>query len=308
MNITFGPIISRRFGISLGVDLSPYKKQCNFDCVYCELLPPKVPDKKVMENFEEILSLNELLENVKNALQKHKNIDVLTITANGEPTLYPYLEDFITLIKPYIPHNVKTLILSNGTLFGDKKIQNALLKFDIVKFSLDSLNPKNFKKVDRPHKNLNLETIKKGIKSFADIKTNTLICEILFIKNLNDKKEDILDLVSFLREINIDRIDLSTIDRPPAYNVKALNCDELHEIAKLFEGLFVSLPHRTQTRNLNLLHLNKNEVLDLFKHRPIDTKEVYNILDSDSIKIVESLLKEKIIKIKNMGLIDFYTF
>lgn len=308
MNIVFGPIISRRFGISLGVDLSPYKKQCNFDCVYCELAPPKAPNKKTIESFSEILPLDELVDSVKTALQKHKNIDVLTITANGEPTLYPHLKDFIIKIKPYIPKEAKSLILSNGSLFGQKNIQESLLHFDIVKFSLDAVDIKSFKKVDRPHKSLDLEMIKDGIKSFAKIRTNMLICEILLVKDINDNKDSILQLVEFLKEIKVDRIDLGTIDRPAAYDVKALSDLELYEISKLFGGLFVNLPQRKQSvDNKDLLSLSKDEILDILKKRPIDTKEIYNIFDKDSVELVKNMLEEKIIKIKSLGLIDFYT-
>ncbi|RAX52727.1 hypothetical protein CCY99_07090 [Helicobacter sp. 16-1353] len=302
MNIVFGPIISRRFGISLGVDLSPYKKQCNFDCVYCEL-----SYARRVSSFEQILPLSDLLKATKDALNIHKNINYLTITANGEPTLYPYLEEFINEIKPFIPKNAKSLILSNGSLFGESKIQRALGHFDVVKFSLDSGESKSFKKVDRPLKNLSLESIKKGIESYAKIRQNMLICEVLIVKDINDNEYSILPLVEFLKEIKVDRIDLSTIDRPPAYNVKALSYMQLQEISKLFKGLFVSLPQRKQMDNMELLSLSKDEILDLLKKRPIDIKEIYNILDESSVALVKEMLGEKKISIKTMGLIDFYT-
>lgn len=303
MSVVFGPIISRRFGVSLGVDLSPNKKQCNFDCVYCELQPAKSP--RTLERFDDIVPLNYLLEEVKTALQKAPKIDVLTITANGEPTLYPYLRDFIIQIKPYIPQNAKSLILSNGSLFGDKNIKEALRCFDIVKFSLDSIDTKSFKKVDNPHKNLSLSHIKSGIESYAKERENMLVCEILVVKNINDDRESLLHLADFLRTIKVDRIDLSTIDRPPAYNVKALSYEELFEISKLFSGLFITLPQRKHEKNLSL-HLAKNEVISLLKKRPIDTNEAYNIFDKETLLGIDELLREKIIQRKSVGLIDFY--
>jgi len=90
MNIIFGPVASRRFGKSLGVDLSPNRKQCNFDCLYCELKP-----SKTVEKFEEIIPVETVLEEIKKGIAEHNDIDMLTITANGEPTLYPYLKDLI---------------------------------------------------------------------------------------------------------------------------------------------------------------------------------------------------------------------
>ncbi len=301
-NITFGPIVSRRFGISLGVDLSPYQKQCNFDCLYCELKP-----KKAISYYDEIVPLDELVNSVKTALKQHTNIDVLTITANGEPTLYPYLDEFITAIKPYIPANTKSLILSNGSLFGEVAIQKALKKFDIVKFSLDSGDAKSFKKVDRPHKNLDLESIKNGIRSFAISRDNILVCEILIVKGINDDFHSMLPLVEFLKEINVDRIDLSTIDRPPAYNVESISYDKLCEISELFSGLFVSIPKRKFYDVSNLLDLCESEIIDLLKKRPLDTNEATYLLTQKSLGILTLLLEKKAIKQKRIGLIDFYT-
>ena len=103
MNIIFGPVQSRRFGKSLGVDLSPNRKQCNFDCVYCELR-----GAKSVAQMSDIVPLDLLISETKSALELHKNIDVLTITANGEPTLYPHLADFIATIKPFLPSSKKS--------------------------------------------------------------------------------------------------------------------------------------------------------------------------------------------------------
>ena len=84
-NIIFGPIHSRRFGVSLGVDLSPFVKQCNFDCLYCELA-----QSQTTQNQTNIVEVDEIIDALKEHLDE--KIDVITLTANGEPTLYPYLE------------------------------------------------------------------------------------------------------------------------------------------------------------------------------------------------------------------------
>lgn len=311
MNIVFGPLHSRRFGLSLGIDLSPSKKQCNFDCLYCEL-----KGAKSVERFDDILDLDILLKATKTALKIHKNIDVLTITANGEPTLYPHLEAFIKEIKPHLPPKAKSLILSNGSLFGENRIQNALQYFDIVKFSLDSGLQKTYKKIDRIHKNLSLLSIKNGIKSYAKIRRNLLICEVLLVKNINDNEESMQPLADFLREIGVDRVDLGTIDRPPAYKIEAVSYEQISNISKYFYNLFVSIPQRkTQEQNATdstpnfnkKLNLNKNEILDLLKRRPLELNEAKNMLSLNSQDILQNLLNSQDIVIKSVGLVDFYT-
>ena len=314
MNIIFGPVRSRRFGNSLGVDLSPTRKQCNFDCVYCEL-----QGAKSVERFDDILPLDLLLDATKTALKAHKNIDVLTITANGEPTLYPHLEDFIVAIKPFLPLGVKTLILSNGSRFGDKSVQNALNHFDMAKFSLDSACPKTYKKIDRIHKSLDLDSVMKGIESYANIRRNVLICEILLVKNINDNDESMIPLADFLRKIGVDRVDIGTIDRPPAYNVEAVSMEQISSISKLFYNLCVSIPKRknvpSDSSNLgdssdsnatNRLNLSESEILDLLKRRPLEVSEIQNMLTPDSLKCLQNLAASHQIKTKSVGLVKFY--
>ena len=111
-NIVFGPVRSRRFGRSLGVDLSPNKKQCNFDCVYCELQKAKPVDM-----MNDVIPKEMVIEAIRDAVMSidSDEIDVLTFSANGEPTLYPYLYEVISAVKGFLPPHIKTLILSNGS-------------------------------------------------------------------------------------------------------------------------------------------------------------------------------------------------
>ncbi|ELB3250847.1 radical SAM protein, partial [Campylobacter coli] len=149
MKILFGPINSRRFGRSLGIDLSPSKKQCNFDCVYCELEAQKPQEKQ-----DEIVSVEEIILEVQGALEKNVPFDFLTLTANGEPSLYPHLDELISSLRK-IAKDKKLLILSNGTVVLDQDKFNTLLKLDVVKFSLDSAISKTFYRIDRALKNIN---------------------------------------------------------------------------------------------------------------------------------------------------------
>ncbi len=214
MKILFGPINSRRFGRSLGIDLSPSKKQCNFDCVYCELEAQKPQEKQ-----DEIVSVEEIILEVQGALEKNVPFDFLTLTANGEPSLYPHLDELISSLRK-IAKDKKLLILSNGTVVLDQDKFNTLLKLDVVKFSLDSAISKTFYRIDRALKNINLE---KMIEKMAEFKTQfkgDLVMEILVVKDLNDNEEEFIALNQALAKIAPLRVDLSTIDRPPAYAVK----------------------------------------------------------------------------------------
>ena len=236
--IIFGPVNSRRFGKSLGIDLSPSFKQCNFDCVYCELKGAKTVDK-----MQDVVSVIDVIDALKMALKKHKDLDVITITANGEPTLYPYLDELILEINRIKQEN-RLLILSNGANIVDKNIARALSKIDIVKLSLDCASKKCFKKIDRPYSNIDLDEVIESMKSFSRDYKGSLVIEILVVKGINDKDEEFEKLNTILNEIKPDRVDISTIDRPPAYSVQRVETSKLKELSEKLENLHVSIAYR----------------------------------------------------------------
>ena len=286
--IIFGPINSRRFGKSLGIDLSPSLKQCNYDCVYCELKGAKTVDK-----MQEIVSVKEVIHALNPALKKHKNIDVITITANGEPTLYPYLDELVSEINK-IKQNHKLLILSNGASIVDEGTRDALKKIDIVKLSLDCATKKCFKKIDRPNSGIDLDDIIKSMKSFSKTYRGSLIIEILVVKGINDKNEEFEKLNSVLNEIKPDRVDISTIDRPPAYKVERVSMSTLKELSSKLKNLHVSIAYRKNYEG-EKESFSESEIINLISRRPQSEADIDLGFDDNSKKIFEKLLKKKII-------------
>ncbi len=300
-NIIFGPINSRRFGKSLGVDLSPGKKQCNFDCLYCELDPAKT-----MAQQDEVLPVLQIVESVKEGLEEHADIDVLTITANGEPTLYPHLNELIEEINKIKGRSTKTLILSNAATIDDPKVQEALLKFDEVKLSLDCATQKCLKKLDRSHEGIDVERIKKGMLDFKARYRGSLIIEILVVATLNDKPEEIAALNDYLLKLRPDRIDLGTIDRPPAFDVKPVSYERLLALSRQFDP---SLPLYIASRkkaHIPSSAYTEEEILDTLAKRPLTKEDIEALFDEASQKRFEFLKNEKkIVQVDSNGVI-FY--
>ncbi|EAH5872051.1 radical SAM protein [Campylobacter coli] len=298
MKILFGPINSRRFGRSLGIDLSPSKKQCNFDCVYCELEAQKPQEKQ-----DEIVSVEEIILEVQGALEKNVPFDFLTLTANGEPSLYPHLDELISSLRK-IAKDKKLLILSNGTAVLDQDKFNTLLKLDVVKFSLDSAISKTFYRIDRALKNINLE---KMIEKMAEFKTQfkgDLVMEILVVKDLNDNEEEFIALNQALAKIAPLRVDLSTIDRPPAYAVKKISEERLLELSKLITSTPVLLPKRHYEGEK--LNFNEEELLKILHLRSQSEIDIENKLDKASQVLLDKLIKEEKVKILNLAGVKFY--
>lgn len=294
----FGPVSSRRFGLSLGVDLSPNKKQCNFDCLYCELKGAKAVD--TMQNPP---PPKEIIDEIKIALEKYPDVDVITVTANGEPTLYPHLKELAQQINAF-KNNKKLLILSNGALINDKSVQEALLEFDIVKLSLDAVTPRVFKKLDRAHKSVNLERMLEGMKEFACNFKNELVLETLVVKNINDTRDDFLALNRVVNEIKPSRIDLGTIDRPSAYKVLPVSFETLEILSREIEHIPLVIIKRNRIKNQK--EFSCDEIIELLRRRPQSAEDIDDLFDEKSKIQLNKLLNEGKANIVNAAGVIFY--
>ncbi len=300
MNIIFGPIHSRRFGKSLGVDLSPGKKQCNFDCLYCELDPAKT-----MDSYDDVVSVEQVISALKKALKEHDDVDFITLTANGEPTLYPYLSELIDEINTF-KGTTKTLILTNAATIDDAKVQEALLKLDEVKLSLDCATQKCLKKLDRSHSGIEVENIKAGMLEFKSKYKGPLVIEILIVKTLNDSKEEISKLNEYLLKLQPTRIDIGTIDRPPAFEVKPVSYEELLYISHLFDSTLPVYIASRKKADMSASSYSDEEILDTLSKRPLTAEDIEVLFDEYSQNRVQKLLhKEKIKRVSTNG-VEFY--
>jgi len=296
-SIIFGPVNSRRFGMSLGIDLSPALKQCNFDCLYCELAP-----SATVSTQAQTISVETIIEELKSHL--NAKIDVITLTANGEPTLYPEMDSLINAIDE-IKGSTETLILTNSAALVDEAVFNSLLKLDQVKLSLDAISPDIFKKIDRPHESIKVEDIIEKVVAFSKVYSGKLFIEILFVHELNDTKEEIAKLNDVLLDVNAIRVDLGTIDRPPAYPVVGISYKELHDISMAFDS---SLPIHIASRihaEPNNAPYTQEEILNTLDKRPLTLDDIKLLLDEESQTLLQTLIKEEKVSIKKVQNLEF---
>lgn len=296
--IVFGPINSRRFGMSLGIDLSPKQKSCNFDCVYCEL-----KGAKPVEEIENPPSIDGIISALKEALKVHQNIDVITLTANGEPTLYPHLKELIVKVDE-LKGRAKTLILSNGSGVRDQKICEALQGLDIVKFSLDSAVQSTFKKIDRNKSGIEINELIKAMAKFRKEFKGELVLEILVVAGFNDKEEEFMTVNEAINEIAPHRVDVGTIDRPPAYNVKGVDASRLEELASKINGVPVTIAraHKIEQK----YEFSKSEILAMLERRPQTTANVEENFSEHSKQILNKLLQDGTVYQTDVAGVKFY--
>lgn len=283
--------------MSLGIDLSPALKQCNFDCLYCELAPSATVTAQ-----SDIISVKRIVEEL--SLRLNEKIDIITLTANGEPTLYPHLNELIDEIDK-IKQDTQTLILTNSATLVDANVFNSLLKLDQVKLSLDAVSHDVFKKIDRPDKKIDITKLVQTIISFSKQYKGKLFIEILFVHELNDTKDEISKLNSVLLEIEATRIDIGTIDRPPAYPVMGVSYKELHTISLMFDKtLPIHIASRVHAEPNNSYYSEK-DILNTLDKRPLTMDDINLLLDDESKTRLYKLIKETKVAIKTTSNLEF---
>ncbi|MDR1451182.1 MAG: radical SAM protein [Helicobacteraceae bacterium] len=299
MNFVFGPVASRRFGLSLGVDLSPDRKRCNYDCLYCELAKAKP-----VAVFDDPAQPSEIIDEVKTALKTRPPPDKLTITANGEPTLYPYLDALIDGLNA-IKGGAKLMILSNASAIGVPCVAKALAKLDIVKLSLDAAESKAFKRVDRPEKSWSdLNAMIEGIVNFRARYKGELVMEVLLTRGANDSDENFDALAVALRKIAPDRIDIGTIERPSAHRVEAVGMETMQALANRLNGLNARIIPSNYASAKQAM--DRAALMALLKRRSLSVCEAAAILDETSRALLDDLLSIDAIAIKTQNGEEFY--
>ena len=210
--LTFGPIPSRRLGRSLGINNIP-PKICTYSCVYCQI--GKTFKMKVQPQifYSPSLILKEVQNKVKKSKEKREHIDYLTFVPDGEPTLDINLGQEIKLIKSL---GIKIAVITNASLIEQEQVRENLKEADLVSLKIDSVEEEIWRRINRPHRNLHLDSLLEGIIEFAGNFRGKIITETMLIKNINDNSQHIERVADFLAQLKPSRSYLSLPIRPPA--------------------------------------------------------------------------------------------
>ncbi len=203
----FGPVASRRLGVSLGVDLVPAKTCCQ-DCIYCEAKATTCHTIERRSYVDIHRVLNELDETLKTVKP-----DFITFSGAGEPTLNADIGKVITFIKTRYPE-CKVCLLTNGMLLGDAQVQKDVALADMVIPSLDASNEAEYQAVNRPVPGETLEKLVAGIVSFRQNSTMKIALEIFVAPGINDSDASLARFAGIVEKIAPDAIQLNTLDRP----------------------------------------------------------------------------------------------
>jgi len=229
----FGPVPSRRLGVSLGVDLV-VSKSCNLNCIFCEC----GATKKIQLERQRFKNMNEILNEIQSVLKDIKP-DYITFSGSGEPTLSLDLGNISKAIKEDLKYKGKICLITNSLLLANQEVIKELEYIDLIVPTLNTLKQDIFEKIVRPDYRTSVDEIKKGFINLNNSNYKGKIwIEIFILENINDNKENFIEIANFLNSENIryDKIQLNTIDRVGAErDLKAISFDKILKAKKILE-------------------------------------------------------------------------
>jgi wyosine [tRNA(Phe)-imidazoG37] synthetase (radical SAM superfamily) len=305
MKHIFGPVLSRRLGLSLGVDLLPPTKVCSMDCIYCEC--GRTDRKYLTLERREWVSTEEVKRELEEILTREDIVlDFVTFSGNGEPTLHTKFGEIAKFIKQLRP-DIKLALLTNASTLWMDEVLNQLEPFDVISPSLDAGTEKVFKKINHPAKGLTLDKVILGLEKLKKNYKGQIWLETLFVKGINDNPQEVKAIGKLVHKLEPTRWQINTVVRPPAYNVRGLTEEELIEIAKE-----VNYPN-TDIVCYNYLKMEdiakkpskaeevEEKLLQMVKRRPSPFKEVMvalGLTEEGLEELLEKLIKEGKIKVE----------
>jgi len=239
MKYVFGPVNSRRLGVSLGIDIVPFKV-CSFNCVYCEC----GSTTELTGEVKEYLPYDGIISEIKEALDRKPVLDVITFSGSGEPTLNSRLGDLIRFIKKNYPE-YKVAVLTNSSGLHRADVRENLLQADILYPSLDAVSENVFNRIMRPLPGVDPAGIVDSIALFRKEFKGKLCLEIFIIEGINDTEDELQKLKEACIKIVPDEIHLNHLDRPGAEEwVKPAGITNMERVKNYFYPLPVKLIRR----------------------------------------------------------------
>ncbi|NPA69944.1 MAG: radical SAM protein [Crenarchaeota archaeon] len=251
--VIYGPVQSRRRGRSLGVNLFPLKKVCSFDCIYClrgrTIVKIDRPDiSQVQVNIDQVINI---LKDVLNKIET----DTVDLSGNGEPTLYPYLEELCSELRKLCDeYGVKSLgIFTNSSTLKYENILRALRYVDHIEAKLDVSLEEKFKIINRPCETIKFKDVIEGLMKARKNLNSELAIQILLLRYITDKGElivnysedDAYNMANILQKIEPDIVNIYTVYRPvlTSYKIEKPDIELMRTYSKILEnaGLKVRL-------------------------------------------------------------------
>ncbi|HPJ39090.1 MAG TPA: radical SAM protein [Spirochaetota bacterium] len=306
MKYIFGPINSRRLGVSLGVDLMPFKT-CSMDCVYCEC--GATTDLTIERR--EYVPTAEVIAELDSYLKNGPSIDVITFSGSGEPTLHSGIGEIITFLKEHYSR-YKIVVLTNGSLFWMEDVRKAVLGADILVPSLDAVTEKWVAEINRPAEGITAAGIVEGLSALRREFSGEIRLEVFIVPGMNDSDSELDALKKACEAIRPDSIQLNTLDRPGTVEtVKKASADTIDRITNMLLPLPVEVIGKPDySREVSPIRGDIDDaVIRTVTRRPSTVEDLARSLDvrpAEVIKILARMIDEGLVEEKIQDRGTFY--
>ena len=292
-NITFGPIPSRRLGRSVGINNIP-PKICSYSCIYCQIGRAIKMDHERREYYKPETVIEAVKDKVNKVHQAGERIDYLTFVPDGESTLDIHLGHEIREIKQL---GIPIAVITNSSTIDRWDVRRELKEVDLVSVKVDSVIREIWKKVDRPHKALDLDKILEGLQIFARDYKGKLITETMLIDGVNDGKENLEKTARFIAGLNPDTAYVSIPTRPPARtDVKPAGEEAINEAFQIFSEQIDRVEMLLGYEGNAFAHSGdtENDILSITAVHPMreDAMEEFLRKDQKDWNLIEKLVNE----------------
>ena len=282
----FGPVPSRRFGRSLGVDLVPLKT-CPLNCVFCEVGPTTC----LTIERKEYVPTPEVERELKEWRAGGGKADVVSVTGSGEPTLHTGFGDILAFINKTI--KIKSVLLTNSALLYLPEVRRSAALADIVKATFSAWDEDSFGKIARPHPAVRFASVLKGLQLFRQEYPGTIWLEVFIVPGINSDAKQVKAIAKLARTIRPDKIQLNTAVRPTAESrVGAMPESFLNEISGLFEPK-AEVIARFAGKDSGEKKIDQGAILAMLKRRPCTVQDVAASFALD-IKATRAVLREMV--------------
>ncbi len=298
-SFVYGPVPSRRLGLSLGINIIP-RKTCTLDCVYCQC---GKTTKKTLER-RSFFPVKDILAAVRSAIRyssivnRQSPIQFLTFSGEGEPTLNKDIGKTIRRLKREF--KIPVAVITNSTLISNPQVRRDLYAADLVVPSLDAADQRTFARVDRCHRDIKVADIVQGLKRFRRDYRGQMWLEIMLVKGVNDSVEHLVALRKAVHQIQPDRVQLNTVVRPPAEKfARPMSHDDLVQIQYLFgpsTDIVAEAKSEVQSPKSKVAGRLDAVILATVRGRPVTREDL-----ADSLGIAPSALTTALRRLADRG-------
>jgi len=297
MRHVFGPVPSRRLGLSLGIDLL-VPKTCTMDCIYCECGP--TTDCRVERGS--FVAPEVVLDELKTFLADGPRLDFVTISGSGEPTLSSDLGLVIDGIRRLT--DARIAVLTNAGLVTDPGVRAELSKADVIVPSLDAVSSEAFERVNRPHASLDPAAIVNGLVALREEFSGEIWLETVIVDGVNDSDDEIALIAEAIQRIQPDRVQVNTVVRPPAVSgTEGVSSERLSEIAAALGPVaeVIAPPSGASQRRVDGA---AELVYEMAARRPVTVQDVASAVGmslAESAKLLGAMTDDGVLEVVRHG-------